>query len=70
MINKFYYLMIIIGAMSIGTFVYKNKNHKKEEKTLPNYGIKYVDAFHVDSTDEHLLNWKGDTCKRKTKLEE
>lgn len=70
MIDKFYYLMMILAAMSIGTFVHNNKNHKKEEKTLPNYDIQYVDAFHVDSTEEYLLNWEGDTCGRKTKLEE
>lgn len=70
MIDKFYYLVVILAAMSIGTFVYKNKNHKKEEKTLPNYDIQYVDAFSCDSTGKYLIDWKGDTCKRKTKLEE
>lgn len=41
-------------------------------KTLPSYKIDtaYVDAFHVDSTGKYLINWKGDTCQRKTKLEE
>lgn len=71
MIDKFYYVIAMLAAMSIGVFVCNNVNHRQRENTLPRYEIKCVDAFHVDSTGKFLLNWKGDTCgKRKTKLEE
>ena len=60
------YIIAAIAACVIGAAM------TPKPKTLPLYKIDttYVDAFHVDSTGEYLINWKGDTCKRKTKLEE
>jgi len=60
------YIIAAIAAMVIGSAM------TPKPKTLPSYNIDttYVDAFHVDSTGKYLINWKGDTCKIKTKLEE
>ena len=60
------YIIAAIAACVIGSAM------TPKPKTLPSYKIDttYVDAFHVDSTGKYLINWKGDTCKRKTKLEE
>lgn len=60
------YIIAAIAAMVIGSAM------TPKPKTLPLYRIDttYVDAFHVDSTGKYLINWKGDTCTRKTKLEE
>ena len=60
------YIIAAIAAMVIGSAM------TPKPKTLPSYRIDttYVDAFHVDSTGKYLINWKGDTCKQKTKLEE
>ena len=67
MIDKFYYLIIILASMVVIKFCYSNMNHKHRSNTLPSYKIDstYVDAFHVDSTGKYLINWKGDTCTRK-----
>jgi len=60
------YIIAAIAAFVIGASM------TPKFKTLPSYRIDttYVDAFHVDSTGKYLINWKGDTCTRKTKLEE
>lgn len=60
------YIIAAIAAMVIGSAM------TPKPKTLPSYRIDttYVDAFHVDSTGKYLINWKGDTCTRKTKLKE
>lgn len=60
------YIIAAIAAMVISSAM------TPKPKTLPSYRIDttYVDAFHVDSTGKYLINWNGDTCKQKTKLEE
>lgn len=60
------YIIAAIAAMVIGAAM------TPKPKTLPSYKIDttYVDAFHVDSSGKYLINWNGDTCKRKTNLEE
>lgn len=61
--------MYIIAAIAAGIMA---SVMTPKPRTLPSYRIDtaYVDAFHVDSTGKYLINWKGDTCGRKTRMEE
>lgn len=63
MIDKFYYVIVLLFAAIITMFCLKNANHRVRSKTLPAMDTTYVDAFHVDSTGKYLINWKGDTCR-------
>lgn len=61
MIDKFYYLMAILAAMIIGSFVCRNIDHREREKTLPNYTVTEVDRYYADSITHELMKFDEET---------
>jgi hypothetical protein len=61
MIDKFYYLIAILAAMIIGSFVIKNANHKTRPNTLPNYTVTEVHRYYADSITHDLMKFDEET---------
>lgn len=61
MIDKFYYLMAILAAMIIGSFVFRNIDHRERENTLPNYTVTEVDRYKTDSITHELMKFDEET---------
>ena len=61
MIDKFYYLMAILAAMSIGYFVCRNIDHRERENTLPNYTVTEVHRYYADSITHDLMKFDEET---------